>query len=110
MISQELIDLLSLMTTPCSIVSLTRTPVRNATVGGAPGSAHLTGKAADLVYDTRVDLLAGAREALDAGAPGIELDLANLHLHIDAKPRIWRVATIDGGKTETPLEPWLMAQ
>ncbi len=109
MISLELVDVLNMMTTPCSIVSLTRTATRNATVGGSPGSAHLSGKAADLVYDTRAELIAGAREALAAGAPGIELDLSNLHLHVDVKPRLWRVVTTDGGKTESPLEPWLAA-
>jgi uncharacterized protein YcbK (DUF882 family) len=107
MISQELVDVLNSMPTPFSVVSLTRTPGRNAKVGGSPGSAHLSGKAADLVYDTRADLIAGAQQALDAGAPGIELDLSNLHLHVDVKPRIWRVVTADGGKTEEPLGPWL---
>jgi hypothetical protein len=107
MISQELVDVLNSMLTPYSIVSLTRTITRNATVGGAPGSSHLSGKGADLVYDTRAELLAGARQALDAGAPGIELDLLGLHLHVDVKPRIWRVVTMDEGKTEQPLALWL---
>lgn len=109
MVSLKLVDVLNRLVTPFSVDSLTRTPAHNAVVGGAPKSAHLDGKAADLLYDSRRELIAGACEARVLGVNGIELDLLSLHLHLDVKPRIWRVVTTDGGKTESPLAPWLAA-
>jgi hypothetical protein len=96
---------------PNSLTRLWTTPARNKLVGGAPSSGHLadethTCHAADLVFDTPAQLKAGARGAIEAGFQGIEVDLTNNHLHLDDKPRIWRVVH-RGPKQETPLADWL---
>jgi Peptidase M15 len=90
---------------PCSTLSLDRTPHRNASVGGAQASWHLTttpggAKAVDLVFDTQAELLPAAILARTLGFGGIELDYRNLHLHLDMRPTIWHVVC-STDKTET---------
>jgi uncharacterized protein YcbK (DUF882 family) len=71
---------------PLPIVSGFRSPPWNAKVGGAPGSFHLKGWAADIPPGF-VDL-AGARRA---GAGGVGLDPAGWAVHVDVGPvREWR--------------------
>jgi len=105
MIAQELIDKLNQMKTPFSIDSMIRTPIHNASVGGAPHSAHVSGQAADLIFDTGMDMVKAAYEALAIGFMGIEVDAGNQHLHVDVMGRVWHVWK--AGNDEHPLEPWL---
>ena len=105
MISQELIDKLNQMRTPFSIDSMIRTPSHNASVGGAPHSAHVSGQAADLIFDNGLDMVKAAYEALSIGFMGIEVDAGNQHLHLDVMGRVWRVWKV--GKDEHPLWDWL---
>ena len=93
---------------PASSTRWFSTPKRNAAVGGAPKSAHLLeySNAIDLVFDSDLELLAGAANAHRYGFSGIELDLTNKHLHLDTKPRLWRVVHHGVGQ-ETPLNEWL---
>lgn len=95
---------------PASVTSWFRTVARNKSkaVGGAPESAHLLkyGNAIDLVFDTDLELRSAAAHAHHYGFSGIELDLSNKHLHLDTKPRFWRVVH-HGKHNEEPLEDWL---
>lgn len=95
---------------PASDTRWFSTPARNAMVGGAKNSAHLleNGNAIDLVFDSDLELLDGAANAHHYGFTGIELDLTNKHLHLDTKPRLWRVVHHGVGQ-ETPLDEWLKA-
>lgn len=99
---------------PNSLTRLWSTPARNTAVGGAKESGHVmdaahTCHAVDLVFDTPAELKAAARTALTMGFQGVEVDLNNMHLHLDAKPRLWRVVH-HGPKNETPLADWLKAE
>lgn len=76
---------------PASVTRLVTTPRRNATIGGAKQSKHLTGEAADLVYDDTDDLLDAAKYAKELGFGGIEVDYRNNHLHVDLRDKIWHV-------------------
>lgn len=76
---------------PASVTRLVTTPRRNATIGGAKQSKHLTGEAADLVYDNPDDLLDAAKYAKELGFGGIEVDYRNNHLHVDLRDTIWHV-------------------
>jgi len=81
---------------PCSTVCLDRTPLHNASIGGAKLSWHLNTlpegcQAIDLIFDEPEDLLPAAKYAKELGFGGIELDFRNLHLHLDARPTIWHV-------------------
>ena len=93
MIDVELVDKVNLLKAvyPCSTLSLDRTPLRNASVGGAKSSWHLIGKAIDLVFDTAAELIPAAIYARTLGFGGIEVDFRNLHLHLDMRPSIWHV-------------------
>jgi len=96
---------------PNSLTRLWSTPARNKAVGGAPESGHVLDAthvchAVDLVFDTAAGLRAAAQTAVAMGFQGVEVDLTNMHLHLDAKPRIWRVVH-RGPKQETPLAEWL---
>jgi len=93
---------------PASVESLVRTAAHNQAVGGAAGSGHVKGCAADLSFDTPSALYAAAGQAIGLGFMGVELDLINNHLHVDTLPRMWRVVhTRDG---EKPLEAFLAAK
>lgn len=93
---------------PASDTRWFSTTARNAAVGGAKNSAHLleNGNAIDLVFDSDLELMSGAANAHTYGFTGIELDLTNKHLHLDTKPRLWRVVHHSKG-VETPLEDWI---
>lgn len=98
-ISSELIAKLNqlFLKYPASIDSLTRTPAHNASVGGAPQSGHVTGEAADLLYDSPALLHQAAIAAIQLGFTGVELDLTNNHLHVDVMARTWHVVhTVHG--------------
>lgn len=96
---------------PASDTRWFSTPARNALVGGAKNSAHLldNGNAIDLVFDSDLELMAGAANAHTYGFTGIELDLSNKHLHLDTKPRLWRVVRHGKGQPDEPLEAWIRA-
>lgn len=91
---------------PGSFESGPRTAAHNRSVGGAPNSAHVQGKAQDLIYDSADEFKRAAKEALSLGFMGIEVDVTNNHLHVDTMPRIWRVVHHGPGQ-ETPLEDWI---
>lgn len=93
---------------PASDTRWFSTPARNQAIGGAPDSAHLLahGNAVDLVFDSDLELMAGAAYAQTCGFSGIELDLTNKHLHLDTKPRFWHVVHHGPGQ-ESPLDEWL---
>ena len=84
------------------------TPTHNKSIGGAKDSAHLIqySNAIDLSFDSDLQLIAAAAVAHTYGFSGIELDLSNKHLHLDTKPRLWRVVH-HADKSETPLEEWI---
>lgn len=84
------------------------TPAHNKDVGGAKDSGHLLkySNAIDLTFDSDLELMAGAATAHQYGFSGIELDLTNKHLHLDTKPRLWRVVH-HGPGDDTPLEDWI---
>jgi len=94
---------------PASITRFISTPLHNASVGGAPNSGHLAGKAVDLVFDNRQDFILAARRAYEIGFPGIEADVTNSHLHLDWMPRVWRVVH-KGPGIESPLDSWLTGE
>ena len=76
---------------PASWESGDRTPQHNARVGGAPNSWHVKQQAIDLVYDTPEELQVAAQEAIRQGFMGVEMDLTNLHLHLDGRTSRWWV-------------------
>lgn len=99
---------------PNSLTRLWSTPAHNQAVGGAKESGHVqdgthTCHAVDLVFDTAAELRAAAQTAVAMGFQGVEVDLTNMHLHLDAKPRIWRVVH-RGPKQESPLTDWLKTE
>ena len=94
---------------PASVTRWCSTVARNKAVGGAPNSGHLSGKAVDLVFDSAAELRDAAKVAFALGFMGIEVDLTNNHLHLDALPRIWRVVHRGKG-VESPLDAWLTAE
>ena len=96
---------------PNSLTRLWSTPTRNRLVGGAKESGHVQDDthvchAVDLVFDTAADLRDAAQTAVSMGFQGVEVDLTNMHLHLDAKPRLWQVVH-HGPNQETPLTDWL---
>jgi len=93
---------------PASSTRWFSTEKRNKSVGGAPESAHLLkyNNAIDLVFDSDLELMDAAANAHHYGFTGIELDLSNHHLHLDTKPRLWRVVRHSQGP-DTPLEDWI---
>ena len=93
---------------PASVTSFTRTETRNKAKGGAKDSSHLLkhGNAIDLVFDTDLELMSAAANAQHFGFTGIELDLSNKHLHLDTKPRLWRVVH-HSKDNEEPLDTWM---
>lgn len=107
MIDQELICKLNLLKEqfPCSTKSLDRTPLHNASVGGAKQSWHLTGKAGDLIFDTPERLIPAAIYAKSLGFGGIEVNFRNNHLHLDLRPTIWHVVCTT--KKTVTLEEYL---
>lgn len=76
---------------PGSWESGDRTPHHNVSVGGKSASYHLKGLAQDLIYDSVIELVDAAREALRLGFQGIEMDLTNNHLHVDGRISPWQV-------------------
>src|SRR5215831_17669186 len=110
-IDQALIDKLNqlLADHPASVTRLISTPDHNAQVGGAAGSAHVQGKAVDLVFDSYQELVTASAFALTLGFGGVELDLTNQHLHLDTMPRVWQVVHHGPGQ-EGPLDQWLLSQ
>lgn len=97
-----------------SLTRLWSTPARNKAKGGAANSGHILDDtrschAVDLVFDTPDQLRAAAQTAVNMGFQGVEVDLTNMHLHLDAKPRRWHVVH-RGPKQETPLADWLKAE
>lgn len=92
-ISQEFHDKLNALKAryDCSTESLDRTVAHNMSIGGAPESLHLQGKAADLIFDNYSDLLPAAQAAKELGFTGIEVDYRNLHLHVDLRTIPWQV-------------------
>jgi len=93
---------------PASDTRLFSTEQRNKAKGGAKDSAHLlkNGNAIDLVFDTDLELMSAAANASHFGFTGIELDLNNKHLHLDTKPRLWRVVH-HSKDHEEPLDVWM---
>lgn len=93
---------------PASDQRMFSTFLHNAAIGGAKDSGHLfrNGNAVDLTFDSDLELLAGAANAAHYGFTGIELDLANKHLHLDTKPRLWQVVHHSPGHEE-PLDQWI---
>ena len=73
---------------PGSWESADRTSLHNTSLGGAKKSLHLQGKAIDLIYDSFTLLVAAAKVAKSQGFMGIELDMTNLHLHLDDRETI----------------------
>ena len=107
MIDQELICKLNLLKEkyPCSTESLDRTPYHNASVGGAKRSYHVTGQAADLIFDSPSELLPAANYAKSLGFGGIEVDMRNNHLHLDLRKEPWHVVCTS--QETVPLERYL---
>lgn len=99
-ISDELIDKLNALLAlyPASVTRLCTTPYRNeAIVKGAKASKHLTGEAADLVFDQASTLLPAAKYAESLGFGGIEVDYTNNHLHVDIRNApFWHIVKLAG--------------
>lgn len=93
---------------PASDERLFSTVQHNTNIGGAKDSGHLfrNGNAVDLTFDSDLELLDGAANAHHYGFTGIELDLSNKHLHLDTKPRLWRIVHHGPGHEE-PLDDWI---
>lgn len=100
-LNNNLFDFLNTLPADFSVTRWRSTSLRNAAVGGAPGSKHLSGDAVDLVCDSDEALLICARFAFQKNVPGIELDMTNKHLHLDMGPRLWR--TIRTASGDHPL-------
>ena len=80
---------------PFYINSGVRCSKHNADVGGAKGSSHLTGKAADIRADTGKKYFAILRGLIGAGFTRIGLGGNYIHVDVDkAKPQdtVWRYA------------------
>ena len=69
---------------PFVITSGIRSPERNAEVGGAPESAHLTGHAVDIRVRSGAERMAVVCAALRAGFQRI--GVANSFVHLDTDP------------------------
>lgn len=93
-------------TCPCSLVSGFRTVKRNNVVGGATNSLHLFACAADLVFDTEVELFSAAKIAQSMFG-GVELDLTNYHLHVDGRKQTTWHKVRRAGNVYTDLEGFL---
>ena len=100
-------DLLSLC--PGTVTSWVRTPRRNTIVGGAPNSWHLSGQAVDLIFDSVADLFKAAHKAVELGFGGVEVDLINNHLHLDARGKPWHVVctTVEGKRVSFALSDYV---
>ena len=91
-----------------SLESGPRSVLHNKAIGGKRRSAHISGQAADLIFDTPAALRLGAQLAINLGCTGVEVDLGNYHLHIDTKERnvAWHVVR-NKNDAETSLLDWL---
>lgn len=95
---------------PASWESGDRTISRNEKIGGAKGSYHLKGLAIDLVYDSLQELWLAAQAASSDtwGFGGVEVDLTNLHLHLDLRPLEKKWHVVKGlDKQYSPLTNYL---
>jgi hypothetical protein len=113
MLDQDFFDRLNkfLVDHPASDTRWFTTERRNKAIGGAKDSAHLFkyGNGIDLVFDSDEELYTAAANAHRYGFQGIELDMTNKHLHLDTKPRVWRVVyhgKKNGKRHETSLDTW----
>lgn len=91
-----------------SLTSGPRSIRHNQAIGGAKLSPHIEGKAADLIFDSMQDLRNAAKVAIGLQCTGVEVDLVNLHLHLDMKERKrpWHIVTYQDG-SEHLLVDWL---
>ena len=70
---------------PVNVASGYRTPAHNAAVGGAPGSFHMKGMAADItVKGITIDQLADTCK--QAGFRGVIIYRGDGHVHVDTRP------------------------
>lgn len=72
-----------------------RTPAYNAKIGGASGSYHTLGQAADIVVSGKTTLDV-SKQAQSLGILGIERNLSGNYVHIDTRTTKWWVYTNDG--------------
>ncbi len=72
-----------------------RTPVHNQNIGGASGSQHLYGKAADIICSGKTPLQL-AQRAETLGMKGIEWNSDLNYTHIDTRSSIWHVKRENG--------------
>jgi uncharacterized protein YcbK (DUF882 family) len=79
-------DLRDLLGRPVHLTCAYRCAVHNARVGGAPGSMHLKGRAADIAL-LRLPRAALAHAGLSAGFTGF--GYYNTFLHVDTGRRRW---------------------
>jgi uncharacterized protein YcbK (DUF882 family) len=68
---------------PMEATSMTRCPEHNAAVGGARGSAHMDGRAADIRCSDPEDRVNMVKCFLAAGFRRIEI--SGVHIHVDMK-------------------------
>ena len=82
---------------PVQVTSGTRCPAHNRAVGGAPGSRHLVGEAADIViYAMDVLEMYHSAEQIWQGTGGIGIYPTNGFVHVDVRGNRKRWSTIYG--------------
>ncbi len=68
---------------PMNAISMTRCSKHNAEIGGAPNSAHLAGRAADIACDNMEVRMDMTRAFIACGFHRIEY--SPIHIHVDMK-------------------------
>ena len=105
---QQLMKFYNECSVPLSEESGIRSVLHNKVVkNAAPMSLHVLGRAQDLIADSDADLAVAAKEADAFGFTGIEVDLRNMHLHVDNRTNgVWKVCILKDG-SQIPLSEYL---
>lgn len=101
-VDEELVEKLDILrksvNRPLVITSALRCAFHNAKVGGASDSAHLTGRAADILVRANSERFELERHIFCRPVPlFLRLGHAGAHLHVDVGGMVFNLTWIEGG-------------